>query len=100
MELKNGTFCPLIKKDCIQLKCSFFILLRGRNPNTGKDIDEWMCSISAMPMLMINTANEVRQGAAATESFRNEVMKASQKNDPIENLIKISERNRQALIEG
>jgi len=78
MELKNGTFCPLIKKDCVQLKCSWFTLLRGINPNTGKEIDEWVCAVAALPMLQIEVAKEVRQGAAATESFRNEVVGAAQ----------------------
>lgn len=78
MELKNGTFCPLIKKDCVQLKCSWFTLLRGMNPNTGKEIDEWVCAVAALPMLQIEVAKEVRQGAAATESFRNEVVGVAQ----------------------
>jgi hypothetical protein len=52
-------------------------LLRGVNPNTGKEIDEWICAITAMPMLQIEVAKEVRQGAAATESFRNEVVAIS-----------------------
>lgn len=78
MELKNGTFCPLIKKDCVQLKCSWFTLLRGINPNTGKEIDEWVCAVAALPMLQIEVAKEVRQGAAATESFRNEVVGVAQ----------------------
>jgi hypothetical protein len=75
MQLKNGTFCPLIKKECVQLQCAWFTQLRGTNPNTGKEIDEWMCAISAMPMLQIEVAKEARQGAAATESFRNEMVK-------------------------
>jgi hypothetical protein len=77
MELKAGTFCPLIKKDCVQFKCAWFTQLRGVNPNTGKEIDEWMCAINALPLLQIETAKEVRQGAAATESFRNEVVAIS-----------------------
>jgi hypothetical protein len=75
MELKSGTFCPLIKKDCVQLQCAWFTCLRGTNPNTGKEIDEWMCAVSALPMLQIEVAKEARQGAAATESFRNEMVK-------------------------
>ena len=78
MELKNGSFCPLIKKDCVQLKCAWFTLLRGTNPNTGKEVDEWMCAVTALPMLQIEVAKEVRQGAAATESFRNEVVSINQ----------------------
>jgi hypothetical protein len=74
MQIKNGTFCPLIKKDCVQLQCAWFTCLRGTNPNTGKEIDEWMCAVSALPMLQIEVAKEARQGAAATESFRNEMV--------------------------
>ncbi len=76
MQIKNGTFCPLLKKDCVQLKCAWFTCLRGTNPNTGQEIDEWMCAITALPMLHIEVAKETRQGAAATESFRNEMVKA------------------------
>ena len=77
MQIKNGTFCPLIKKDCIQLKCAWFTCLRGTNPNTGQEIDEWMCAVTALPLLQIEVAKETRQGAAATESFRNEMVHAT-----------------------
>jgi hypothetical protein len=78
MELKQGTFCPLLKKDCVQLQCSWFIQVRGKNPNTGKDVDEWGCSIAWLPHLLIENANQTRQVGAATESFRNEMVKASE----------------------
>jgi hypothetical protein len=39
MQLKNGTFCPLIKKDCVQLQCAWFTQLRGTHPQTGAEID-------------------------------------------------------------
>ena len=87
MELKNGSFCPLIKKDCVQLKCAWFTMLRGTNPNTGKEVDEWMCAVTALPLLQIEVAKEARQGAAATESFRNEMVKANQQNGIVASLI-------------
>jgi len=77
MELKVGNFCPLIKKDCVQTRCSWFTQLRGTHPQTGKEIDEWLCAVAALPMLQIEVAKETRHGAAATESFRNEVVKMS-----------------------
>jgi hypothetical protein len=80
MQLKQGTFCPLIKKDCIQTQCSWFTQLRGVHPQTGQEIDEWMCAISAMPILQIEVAKQARSGAAATESFRNEVVKTAHEN--------------------
>jgi hypothetical protein len=76
MQLERGSFCPLIKKDCVQLRCAWFIQLRGVHPQTGEQVDEWICAVAAMPMLQIETAKEARQGAAATESFRNEMVRA------------------------
>ena len=75
MQLKQGTFCPLIKKDCIQMQCSWFTQLRGTHPQTGKEIDEWSCAVAVMPMLQIEVAKQARSGAAATDSFRNEMVK-------------------------
>lgn len=79
MKLEPGKFCPLIKKDCIALQCSWFIQVRGTNPQSGAEVDEWACSIAWLPMLLINTAKEARQGAAATENFRNQMVAASDK---------------------
>lgn len=78
MELKQGNYCPLLKKDCIQLKCNWFIQIRGKDMNTGKDVDEWGCSIAWLPHLLIENANQTREAGAATESFRNEMVKASE----------------------
>ena len=76
MKLERGTYCPLLKKDCVGLKCAWFTQIRGTDPNSGKEVDSWECAIAWLPMLMINAANEARQGAAATESFRNEMVAA------------------------
>ena len=77
MQIQQGTFCPLISKKCVQNKCKFWTQLRGANPQTGNPVDEWDCAISWLPILLIETSKEVRQGAAATESFRNEMVKIS-----------------------
>ncbi len=74
MKLEPGTHCPLLDKECIQFKCAFWTQLRGTNPQTGQEVDEWGCAIAFLPLLLIETAKETRQGAAATESFRNEVV--------------------------
>lgn len=80
MELKPGNFCPLLKKECIGLQCSWFMQVRGTNPNTGKEVDEWACSIAWLPMLMIENSQQQRQTGAAVESFRNEMVKANEIN--------------------
>lgn len=78
MEIKSGTYCPLIKKDCIQLQCSWFTQVRGTNQNTGKEVDEWACAIAWIPMLLIENSQQQRQTGAAVESFRNEMVKANE----------------------
>jgi len=61
--------------------------------NTGKEIDEWGCSIAWLPHLLIENAGQVRQGAAATESFRNEMVKASE--NSIQAMLQIANSNRE-----
>ena len=78
MELKPGSYCPLIKKDCIGLQCSWFTQLRGTNPNTGKEIDEWGCAMTWLPVLLVENAQQSRHAGAAIESFRNEVVAINQ----------------------
>lgn len=77
IEPKNG--CPLNSfEPCKQLECAWFIQVRGTNPNTGKEVDEWACAIAWMPMLMIENSQQQRQTGAAVESFRNEMVRANE----------------------
>jgi hypothetical protein len=71
--------CPLHRASMSTVckKCPWWTQIRGVNPNTGADVDEWSCAVGLLPMLLLNTAQETRQGAAATESFRNEFVKLS-----------------------
>ena len=78
MKIKPGTFCPLIQSDCKGLDCSWFTQVRGVNPNSGEEVDEWGCAITWLPMLMIENSGQQRQTGAAVESFRNEMVKAQQ----------------------
>lgn len=48
--------------------------MRGTSPQTGEEIDHWGCAVAWMPILQTENAKEVRQAAAATESFRNEMV--------------------------
>lgn len=83
MELKPGNFCPLLKKDCIGLKCAWFTQVRGTNPNTGKDVDEWACAITWLPVLLVENSQQQRQTGAAVESFRNEMVKTNETSQQI-----------------
>lgn len=71
-----GTNCPLYQKDVSKVchKCEWFVQIKGKHPQTEEQIDRWGCTMTWLPMLLVNTAQEVRQGAAATESFRNDMV--------------------------
>ena len=72
MKLKPGTFCPLMQKQCIEMKCAWFTKLAGTNKNTGEMIDDWGCAVAWLPVLLVENSGETRQAAAAVESLRNE----------------------------
>ena len=52
--------------------------IRGNNPNTGEDVEEYGCSIAWLPMLMIENSQQQRSTGAAVESFRNEMVKSNE----------------------
>ena len=79
MQRPQPTFCPLVQGPCKQFDCLWFVQLRGTHPQTGEPIDEHDCAMRWLPVLLIENAKEVRQGAAATESFRNAVVRAQQR---------------------
>lgn len=75
--MKKGNYCPLLKKDCIENKCAWFFQVRGMNPNTGKEVDEWQCAMNLLPVLLIENSQQQRHTSAAVESFRNETVQRS-----------------------
>jgi hypothetical protein len=77
---KTADYCPLIKKNCIEHKCAWYMHVIGLDPNTGQSIDHWGCAISWIPTLTIENSQQQRQTAAAVESFRNEVVRSNEEN--------------------
>lgn len=65
--------CREIIAEC---ECPKFVAIRGKDPQTGADVDRHGCVDSFLPLLLIEVANVSRQTSAAVESFRNEVAKA------------------------
>lgn len=79
MKIESKNLCPIDKfSPCRQLDCAWFIQLRGQNPNTGEEVDEWGCAIAWQPILAIENSQQQRQTGAAVESLRNEIVKAKQ----------------------
>lgn len=72
----EGFTCPFHKADMSTVchKCPLWIQIRGMHPQTGEEVDRWNCSFSELPLLIVETAKETRQSAAATESMRNEIV--------------------------
>ena len=74
MKIKAGNYCPLLQKECIGLQCAWITQIRGMDPQTGEDVDEWDCAIKWLPFLMIENTKKNIESGAAVESFRNEVV--------------------------
>ena len=69
-----GAKCEEIRDD-IKYVCPWYTQIRGADPQSGADIDEWRCAIAWIPVLTIEGAQQGRQTGAAVESFRNEMSK-------------------------
>ena len=79
MQIEAKANCPLDGfKPCRQLECAWFMKIRGKDPQSEKEIDEWGCSMAWLPVLMIENSQQQRQTGAAVESFRNEIVKANE----------------------
>lgn len=79
MQIEPKSNCPLNNfKPCKQLECAWFLKINGTNPNTGKEVDEWGCSMAWLPILLIENSRQQHQTGAAIESFRNEMVNANE----------------------
>ena len=79
MKIESKSNCPLDSfNPCRQLECAWFMKIRGKDPQTSNEIEEWGCSMAWLPILMIENSQQQRQTGAAVESFRNEMVKANE----------------------
>lgn len=84
MKIEAKPNCPLNNfNPCKELDCAWFMRIRGANPNTGEEVDEWGCSMAWLPVLMIENSQQQRQTGAAVESFRNEMVKANEMSNQV-----------------
>lgn len=76
MKIEAKSNCPLDNfNPCRQLDCAWFMKIRGKDPQTDNEIEEWGCSMAWLPILMIENSQQQRSTGAAVESFRNEMVK-------------------------
>ena len=65
-----GSQCQEVKDNTIH-RCAWFLKMKGTDA-TGEEHDEWRCSISWMPILQLENAQQTREMSASVDSFRNE----------------------------
>ena len=70
--------CPIVGDKCMEHGCEWYIQVQGTNPQTGAMMDKWGCSISFLPILLIENSQQQRQTAASIDSFRNEMSRQNQ----------------------
>jgi hypothetical protein len=77
---KNDLKCPLWQKamHLVCHTCPLWIAIRGIERNTGREVDEWRCSLAVLPHLLVENAHQTRGAAAATENLRNIIAKGMQ----------------------
>lgn len=79
MKIEAKANCPLDNfNPCRQLDCAWFMKIRGKDPQSEQEIEEWGCSMAWLPVLMIENSQQQRQTGAAVESFRNEMVRANE----------------------
>ena len=74
-----GSTCEEVKDGAdgkpVIVRCSWYTKLEGKNPQSEEEIEDWACSMSWMPMMMVEMTQTNRGQTAALESFRNETVK-------------------------
>lgn len=70
--------CPLLKTECIEASCKFWITVMGKHPQTQQDLNMPDCAVRWLPTLLIDNTKASIETGAAVESFRNEMVKANQ----------------------
>lgn len=86
-----GSKCEEVKDGKI-MRCAWYTKVMGKDPQSDKDIENWGCAMSWMPILMIEMSQTNRGQTSALESFRNETV---EKQGEFNNLVQ--QRNNQLI---
>lgn len=84
MKIEPQANCPLDSfKPCRKLDCAWFLKIKGKDPQSEQEIEDWGCSMAWLPIMMIENSQQQRHTGAAVESFRNEMVKASEQSQQV-----------------
>lgn len=79
MKIEPKANCPLDNfNPCRKLDCAWFMEIHGTNPNNGEPLKDWGCSMTWIPMMLIENGRQQHSTASAVESFRNEMVKSNE----------------------
>jgi len=65
---------PKEERDCIEHQCIHYQMIIGKHPQSGADINEFMCADLLHNILLIENSKITNEVGAAIESFRNELV--------------------------
>lgn len=77
IECKYRMSLKLKDRGCIEHRCVHYQHVLGKEPQTGEVIDHFMCSDLLANKITLEGNKLTNEVGAALESFRNEVVKAS-----------------------
>tara|TARA_R110002020_G_scaffold172416_1_gene362779 strand:+ start:1874 stop:2173 length:300 start_codon:yes stop_codon:yes gene_type:complete len=84
MKIEPKNNCPLNNfEPCKELECAWFMKVVGKDPQSEKEIEDWGCAVTWIPVLTIENSQQQRQTGAAVESFRNEMVKSNEASQQI-----------------
>jgi len=66
-----GSQCEEIKNNEMN-RCAWYTKLVGKDPQTQKDIEEWRCAVSWLPLMNVEVAQTNRAQTDAIVSMRDE----------------------------
>lgn len=61
-------------EECVGMECEHYQHVVGTDPQTGKQVDQYMCSDLLTNILLIENSGQQLRTGAAIESFRNEMV--------------------------
>lgn len=56
-------------------RCAWYVKMTGKDPQSGKDIEESRCSMAWQPILMVEANGMANNIGASIQSLRNETVK-------------------------
>lgn len=77
----NGKVCrngkredfPIDDRTGEKFVCNEWVNLKGKNPQSGEVLDQWMCGKWATTVILLEIAQQTKQAGASTDKVANEI---------------------------